>query len=64
MTNKLLLSALLLLTSFGLICCQSSNQSNKDDSVVKEMPRPVADMNLDSLKQIQQQKRDSLRRSK
>lgn len=65
MKNRFLLSALLLHISFGLmLSCKSSNQPNKQETAVQEMPKPATDNNIDSLKQIQQHKRDSVKQLK
>lgn len=41
--------------------CQSSNKNPKNETV-QEMPRPGSTSQLDSLKNIQQLKRDSLKK--
>lgn len=56
----LLLISGLLMGGFG---CQSSHKNPTPDAVV-EMPKPGSVHTLDSLKNIQQQKRDSLRRNR
>lgn len=54
-----LLNVLLLLT-LNIGACRS-NQSNNEPARYEEMPAPVSDSSLDSLKKIQQYKRDSIR---
>lgn len=56
-------SGLLLLTSgilLSFIGCQSTNKNPKSETL-QEMPKPGSVHQLDSLKRIQQQKRDSLK---
>jgi|LauGreDrversion4_2_1035121.scaffolds.fasta_scaffold18862_4 hypothetical protein len=60
MKTTLLASALLLL--INLVSCKCAHQqSPKTTNKVNEMPKPVMDNNIDSLKQIQQHKRDSIK---
>lgn len=65
MINRYLVGASLLLISVLASDCQSSShQSESKDTQVQEMPRPASGDNIDSLKLIQQYKRDSLKRAR
>ena len=61
-------SVLLLLISFGInagISCKSStNKSKNMQQLQQEMPVPITDNKIDSLKGIQQLKRDSIQRNR
>jgi hypothetical protein len=47
------------------MACKSSNKNgNKPESSMQEMPAPITDNNIDSLKKVQQLKRDSLQRNR
>ena len=49
----------------GIISCKSSTNNTKNQpEVTTEMPAPITDLSIDSLKRIQQQKRDSLQLKK
>ncbi len=67
MKKILLVSALWLPISLGLMgnfACKSSTKKNQPLENVIEMPAPITVDNIDSLKRIQQQKRDSLQLKK
>jgi len=56
---------LISLVTIGLMACKSSNKNgNKTESTMQEMPTPITDNNLDSLKKVQQLKRDSIQRNR
>lgn len=56
---------LISLVTIGLMACKSSNKNgNKPESTMQEMPAPITDNNIDSLKKVQQLKRDSLQRNR
>ena len=61
-------SVLLLLISAGIIvgiaCKSSTNKSNNLQQLQQEMPVPITDNEIDSLKRIQQLKRDSIQRNR
>jgi len=61
-------NVLLLLISFVLIgvvgCKSSTNKSKNLHQIQQEMPVPITDNEIDSLKRIQQLKRDSIQRSR
>jgi hypothetical protein len=61
-------SVLLLLISVGIIAgiaCKSSNNKSKNlQQLQQEMPAPITDNEIDSLKRIQQLKRDSIQRNR
>jgi hypothetical protein len=63
-----LANVLLLLISIGIIAivaCKSSNNKSKNmQQLQQEMPVPITDNKLDSLKGIQQLKRDSILRNR
>ncbi len=67
MKKILLASVLWLPISFGLMgnfACKSSTKNTNPSDSVTEMPAPLTVDNIDSLKRIQQQKRDSLQLKK
>ena len=65
MINRFLASASLLLISVLVTNCQSSShQPESKESQLQEMPRPASGANIDSLKLIQQHKRDSVKRAR
>lgn len=56
---------LISLVTIGLMACKSSNKNgNKSEIIIQEMPSPVTDNNIDSLKKVQQLKRDSIQRNR
>jgi hypothetical protein len=56
---------LISLVTIGLMACKSSNKNgNKTESTMQEMPAPASDNNIDSLKKVQQLKRDSIQRNR
>ena len=61
-------SVLWLLISFVLIgvvgCKSSANKSKNFQQIQQEMPIPITDNQIDSLKRIQQFKRDSIQRNR
>jgi len=48
----------------GLACKSSTNKSKNEQQIQQEMPAPVTDNETDSLKRIQQSKRDSIQRNR
>lgn len=61
-------NVLWLLISIGLIagvaCKSSTNKAKHDQQLQHEMPNPITDNETDSLKRIQQLKRDSIQRNR
>ncbi len=56
---------LISLVLIGGVACKSSNKKgSKPKSTLQEMPSPVTDNNIDSLKKVQQLKRDSIQRNR
>lgn len=62
------INVLWLLISFVLIgvvgCKSSTNKSKNLQQIQQEMPVPITDNQIDSLKRIQQLKRDSIQRNR
>jgi hypothetical protein len=48
----------------GLACKSSTNKIKNEQQIQQEMPAPVTDNETDSLKRIQQSKRDSIQRNR
>lgn len=59
MKTILLASVLLLLINFG--ACKCAHHKATENQQGHQLPLPVMDNNIDSLKQIQQHKRDSIK---
>ena len=61
-------NVLWLLISIGLIaglaCKSSTNKGKRNQQLQQEMPNPITDNETDSLKRIQQLKRDSMQRNR
>lgn len=57
-----LVSALLLLINLG--ACKCKHHTATETQQGYQLPQPVMDNNIDSLKQIQQHKRDSIKQIK
>lgn len=61
-------NVLWLLISIGLIagvaCKSSTNKGNQEQQLQQEMPNPITENETDSLKRIQQLKRDSIQRNR
>ncbi len=56
---------LISLVTIGLMACKSSNKNgNKSESTIQEILSPVTDNHIDSLKKVQQHKRDSIQRNR
>lgn len=61
-------NGLWLLISIGLIaglaCKSSTNKGKQEQQLKQEMPKPIIENETDSLKRIQQLKRDSIQRNR
>lgn len=66
MMKSFLANVLLWLISVSVLatvgCKMCLRNKKTTDTTITEMPRPISTHNIDSLKNIQQQKRDSLNR--
>ncbi len=48
----------------GLACKSSTNKGKHEQQIQQEMPKPITGNETDSLKRIQQLKRDSIQRNR
>ena len=68
MRKILSVNVLWLLISIGLIaglaCKSSTNKGKQEQQLQQEMPAPITNSKTDSLKRIQQLKRDSIQRNR